>query len=120
MESARQILANLKVQMEHINQESFGSQAAPESSLPDSTVEFFRSGRSCAIQSGKTLLQVAEENGIPIPSACRQGQCGTCKSRLLAGHVIMGTEQGLPPHLKAEGFVLTCVGHANGPVKLDA
>jgi hypothetical protein len=32
----------------------------------------------------------------------------------------MDTEDGLDPYRKAQGFVLTCVGHADGPVKLDA
>jgi hypothetical protein len=32
----------------------------------------------------------------------------------------MDAEVGLDPDLRAEGFVLTCVGHADGAVKLDA
>jgi len=34
--------------------------------------------------------------------------------------VRMDTEKGLDPYWRAQGFVLTCVGHADGPVKLDA
>ena len=47
-------------------------------------------------------------------------QFGTCKTRLLAGEVTMSVEQGLDPESRARGFVLTCVGHANGNVRLDA
>jgi hypothetical protein len=32
----------------------------------------------------------------------------------------MTAEQGLDPESKARGFVLTCVAHANGNVRLDA
>jgi len=34
--------------------------------------------------------------------------------------VRMAAEVGLDPDSRAQGFVLTCVGHADGPVKLDA
>jgi hypothetical protein len=32
----------------------------------------------------------------------------------------MDVEEGLDPISKAQGFVLTCVGRAEGTVKLDA
>jgi ferredoxin len=83
-------------------------------------VEFARSGKTCMIRSDQTLLDAAEEHGITIPSSCRQGQCGTCKTKLLAGNVRMDAEDGLDPYWRAQGFVLTCVGHADGAVKLDA
>jgi ferredoxin len=83
-------------------------------------VEFVRSGKTCAIRSGQTLLEAAEEQGIGIPLSCRQGQCGTCRTRLLEGNVRMDAEEGLDPDSRAQGFVLTCVGRADGAVKLDA
>jgi hypothetical protein len=36
------------------------------------------------------------------------------KARLLDGHVRMTTEQGLDPESKGRGFVLMCVGYADG------
>ena len=126
MEAARHILADLGVEPARIRQETFGG-TDPRLKLPESPapktrfqVEFARSGKVCPILEGQTLLQAAAENGIEIPSACRQGQCGTCKTRLLDGHVRMTAEQGLDPDSKMRGFVLTCVGHADGNVKLDA
>jgi len=83
-------------------------------------VEFARSGKTCAVQEGQTLLEAAAEAGVKMDSACRQGQCGTCKTRLLDGQVRMTAEQGLDPESRARGFVLTCVGHAKGNVRLDA
>jgi hypothetical protein len=32
----------------------------------------------------------------------------------------MDAEEGLDAEARAQGFVLTCVGHADGDVKLDA
>jgi ferredoxin len=66
------------------------------------------------------LLEAAEEHGIGIPSSCRQGQCETCQTKLLAGNVRMDSEEGLDPYWGAQGFVLTCVGHVDSAVKLDA
>jgi ferredoxin-NADP reductase len=124
MDAARKIIIGLGVEPGRITQESFGgppvgqhTSAAVETI---SQVEFARSGKVCSIKQGQTLLQVAEENGVTIPSGCRQGQCGTCKTKLLAGNVVMDAEQGLSPEAKAQGFVLTCVGRADGAVKMDA
>jgi ferredoxin-NADP reductase len=118
MEASRAILTGLGVKPDRIRQESFGS-SLPKSAHSESTgldlgvtVEFARSGKTCTVQSGQTLLQVSEEHGVGIPSFCRQGQCGTCKTKLLAGHVRMDAEEGLDPESRSQGFVLTCVGHA--------
>jgi ferredoxin-NADP reductase len=126
MDASRAILLGLGVKPERIRQESFG-RSAPTGAQPvsavaqtDGVVEFARSGRVCAVRSGQSLLEAAEEHGVGIPSSCRQGQCGTCKTKLLAGNVRMDTQEGLDADSKAQGFVLTCVGHADGAVKLDA
>jgi glycine betaine catabolism B len=125
-ETARNILSELEVQPERVRQEVFGgvggapkpvAQTATESAF---TVEFAKSRRTCTVLEGQTLLEAAAEAGVQIPSACRQGQCGTCKTRLLNGQVRMTAENGLDPESKSLGFVLTCVGHAEGNVSLDA
>lgn len=126
MDSTRRILATLGVAPERIIQESFGgvpasaTRPATPAAETASSVEFVRSGKTCPVRQGQTLLQAAEEQGVTIRFGCRQGQCGTCKTKLLAGNVTMDAEQGLSPDAKAQGFVLTCVGHPNGAVKLEA
>jgi Na+-transporting NADH:ubiquinone oxidoreductase subunit NqrF len=125
MDASRSILLGLGVKPERIMQESFGEPASgsvPISTSPETAtvVEFVRSGKTCTVRSGQTLLEAAEEHGVGIPSSCRQGQCGTCKTQLLAGSVRMATQEGLDPDSRAPGFVLTCVGHADGAVRLDA
>jgi ferredoxin len=126
MDASRAILTGLGVKPERIMQESFGGSAPKGAPLvssaaqKDAPVEFARSGKTCVVRSGQTLLEAAEEHGVGIPSSCRQGQCGTCKTKLLAGNVRMDAEEGLDPDSKAQGFVLTCVGYADGAVRLDA
>jgi ferredoxin-NADP reductase len=126
MGASRTILTALGVKPERIRQESFGGavprKAPSDTGVPEEgvVVEFGRSGKTCTVRSGQTLLEAAEEHGVGIPSSCRQGQCGTCKTKLLEGNVRMDAEEGLDPYWRAQGFVLTCVGHADGAVKLDA
>jgi ferredoxin len=41
----------------------------------------------------RTLLAAAIRQGIGLPYGCRDGACGSCKSRLLEGRVIHGAHQ---------------------------
>jgi ferredoxin-NADP reductase/mono/diheme cytochrome c family protein len=125
MGASRSILTGLGVKPERIRQESFGiipKIAQTESVVAETgtVVEFVRSCKTCIIRSGQTLLDAAEEHGVGIPSSCRQGQCGTCKTKLLGGNVRTESEEGLDPESRGQGFVLMCVGYPDGDVKLDA
>jgi len=124
MDACRGILIALGVKPERIMQESFGAPSpasVPAAEPPEAgaVVQFVRSGKTCTMRSGQTLLEAAEEHGVTIPFSCRQGQCGTCKTKLMAGNVRMASEAGLDPDSRAQGFVLTCVGRADGVVRLD-
>jgi ferredoxin-NADP reductase len=125
MDHVRGILSELGVDPSRILQEKFGgkrfiAQTELETDAPAGAIEFARSGRTCSFSAGRTLLEAAELNGVNIPYSCRQGQCGTCATRLLSGHVTMDSENGLDADLKAQGYVLTCVARAQGDVRLDA
>ena len=87
---------------------------------PQGLAEFEQSNTIVAFFEGQSLLDAAEKYGINIPFSCRQGQCGTCATRLLSGEVQMDFEDGLDPALKAKGYVLACVARAKGDVRLDA
>jgi ferredoxin-NADP reductase/mono/diheme cytochrome c family protein len=125
MDHINGVLAALNVPLEKIMQESFGGiktnvSARLEGEGSVGVVDFAGSGRTSTLSPGQTLLEAAEAAGVNIPSACRQGRCGTCAARLLAGDVQMASEEGLDPALKARGYVLTCVARAQGKVCLDA
>jgi ferredoxin-NADP reductase len=125
MERVGEILASLGVESEHIKVESFDTKHVPSAALEfenedGATIEFARSGKLAVSLSGKNLLEVAELNGIAIPSGCRAGQCGACVTRLLDGEVEMSCEDALDPSQKSQGYVLLCVGRAKGNIRLDA
>lgn len=122
MQAARAILEQQGVSGSRIEQESFGPAAKPKPSeaATGETVTFRRSGKTVQLGEGQTLLEAAEGSGVEIPSSCRQGQCGTCATRLVKGEVSLDADAGLTPEQREAGFTLTCVGHARGDVELDA
>jgi ferredoxin-NADP reductase/uncharacterized membrane protein YhdT len=124
-EHVSELLKEQGVSGDRIKQESFG--AKPSVPNPDSpgrsavtSVEFSRSGFSFEIVKDQTLLEFAETLGISIPYGCRQGQCGTCATRLLRGSVSMETDDGLSAEQKQAGFILPCVSRVQGSVSIDA
>jgi len=123
MHSVRQVLTSLGVNEGRITQESFGEHTTGESpaqNAPPATAEFLRSNVVCEFPVGSTLLEVAETNGVTIPFGCRQGQCGTCATRVLSGAVHMDTDAGLTVDQKSTGYVLACVSRAAGNVVVQA
>jgi ferredoxin-NADP reductase len=124
MNHVSDLLKSLGVDPQRILQERFGGKGAHASVAADAETEglaeFAQSNTIVAFFKGQSLLEVAEKYGINIPSSCRQGQCGTCATRLLSGEIHMDNEDGLDPGLKAQGYVLTCVARAKGDVRLDA
>jgi ferredoxin-NADP reductase len=123
METARQILLTLGVSEERILQESFGERptdSRPPEAHPVETVVFIHSRKVCQVSDGGTLLDAAERNDVQIPYGCRQGQCGTCATRVLSGAVQMDVEAGLTAEQKNAGYVLPCVSRAKGTVVLAA
>ena len=97
-----------------------GEGAASDAGAVAAKVRFQRSGQLVRNSSARTILEIAEESGIDIPFECRSGICGQCKTKLLAGRVMMEAEDALSPAEKARGFILACQAHAVGDVVIDA
>jgi ferredoxin-NADP reductase len=125
MDNARQILSTLGVNQDQILEESFGESKRSTASRPlqarsAGTIVFLHSEKVCQASAGSTLLDLAERNEVQIPYGCRQGLCGTCATRVLSGAVQMDVEAGLTADQKNAGYVLPCVGRAEGTVVLAA
>jgi len=78
-EQATAMLPPARVHMEY-----FG---AKESAATDGgfIVELARSGKSLKVHAGKTILDSLLDLGIEPPYSCREGICGTCEVRVMAG-----------------------------------
>jgi ferredoxin-NADP reductase len=125
MQDASELLKEQGVSGDRIKQESFGGKASlaiPDPSGDSSVpfVEFLRSGFQFELLPDMTLLEFAETVGVSIPYGCRQGQCGTCATRLLQGRVTMQAEDGLSAEQKRAGFILPCVSKIHGSICIDA
>jgi glycine betaine catabolism B len=125
MQHVSELLKEQGVSADRIKQESFGGKASlavPDPSAGSSVpfVEFLRSGFQFELIPDMTLLEFAETVGVSIPYGCRQGQCGTCATRLLQGRVTMDAEDGLSAEQKRAGFILPCVSKIHGSICIDA
>jgi CDP-4-dehydro-6-deoxyglucose reductase len=74
------------------------------------TVTVQPSGVSFSVPRDDAILAAAIRSGIGLPYGCRDGACGSCKSRLVEGRVIHGAHQvkALSPAEEEAGFILTC------------
>ena len=66
------------------------------------------------------MLEASEEVGVNIDYSCRQGYCGTCKVRLLAGEATMAVEDALTPEDKGAHIILACQAKSKADVSIDA
>ncbi len=67
-------------------------------------------GLAFEVDDDETVLAAAIRLGVGLPYGCRDGACGTCKSRLIEGRVRLGPHQAkaLSQAEEAAGFILPC------------
>lgn len=93
---------------------------APEAAK-SAVISFAKSGKEINCTSEQFILEVAEAEGLDVPSSCRSGNCGTCKQKLLSGEVeYEGEPNALSNSEKEQGFILTCISHPVGRIAIDA
>lgn len=81
-------------------------------------VIFARSDVTCRWDDqSQTLLELAEENGVPMDFGCRVGNCNTCLTAVKDGAVDYVRD---PNEMPDEGSCLTCIGVPDGDLVLDA
>ncbi len=74
------------------------------------TVRLEPSGRSFNADAGQSILDAALAAGVVLPYGCRDGACGACKGRILAGAVDHGKSRPdtLNESERASGKALFC------------
>ena len=78
-------------------------------------VVFSKVGKEIPCDEEDTILEIAEQEGIELPSGCRMGACGSCKLPLLEGKVNYDDEPECEP-----GHIFTCIAKPLGRVVIDA
>jgi CDP-4-dehydro-6-deoxyglucose reductase, E3 len=78
--------------------------------------------RCFEVQRDEPILSAAIRQGIGLPYGCRDGACGSCKSRLLEGRVIHGAHQQRALSVAEEdaGLMLPCCAAAQTDCVIEA
>ena len=79
------------------------------------------SGHTFGAEADETVLQAAMRADLMIPYGCRNGACGTCKGRILAGDVDFGAHQPstLTDDEKRKGLALFCVARPKTDIVIE-
>lgn len=109
---------------DHINYEAFGPSSIKRPGAEDpwqqaiGALVTFARGRQEAVWQAehRSLLEMAEEAGLPVGSGCRIGNCGQCLTGVLQGKVRAVKSPGAAV---PDGTCLACISVPEGPVVLD-
>ena len=68
------------------------------------------SGHCFSVADNATILEAALDAGINLPYGCKNGACGACKGKVVAGQVDLGIAQdsALPADERIAGMALFC------------
>ena len=79
------------------------------------------SGHQFTVKPGETLLSAALNAGFSLPYGCRNGACGACKGKVLAGSVDYGVfqEGALTQEEKRQGLALFCCAKAETDLTIE-
>jgi glycine betaine catabolism B len=116
MAAVRELLKKVDFDMAHYHEESFNfaelnasvTTETPKMSGGGFSVELTKSGVTISCAADQFVLNAAHAAGYRLPSACSQGLCGTCKSKLISGKVDMKHKGGIRPREIEQGLFLPC------------
>jgi propane monooxygenase reductase component len=84
-------------------------------------VRFEPVGIEMEVEEGETVLDAAFRQGISLMHGCKEGQCGSCKSKLIDGDIelLKYSTFALPDYESETGHVLLCRTHAFSDVSFE-
>jgi len=79
------------------------------------------SGHTFTPEADETILEAALRQGFTLPYGCRNGACGSCKGKVVAGQVDYGDHQPntLTDEEKAQGLALFCCAKPLSDVTIE-
>lgn len=124
MEMVRTAARAAGVSADNYGEESFDfssplAEITPTAETRQRTVTFAKSGKSFACPETSTILGAVKAAGLPLPSSCARGMCGTCKTFKHSGEVTMAHEGGIRQREIDRGFILPCVSRPLTDIVLD-
>ena len=84
-------------------------------------VRFEPLGIEMDVEEGETVLDAAFRQGISLMHGCKEGQCGSCKSKLIDGDIEMlkYSTFALPDYESENGHILLCRTHAYSDINVE-
>lgn len=84
-------------------------------------ITFIQSRQTVPVDPSSSILELAEQAGVPVTSGCRAGACGLCKVRTRGGQVRYDSPpSGLSAADRQAGLALACVGYPTGALEIEA
>jgi ferredoxin len=122
MESLVPALLQWGVPAEHIRYEAFGPASVKglrgDAITAPCDVQFARSGVEARWTGAESsLLELAEQSGVPLDYGCRAGSCGQCRVMIAAGRVVHAKQPGVQ---LVDGECLACIARPEGDVVVEA
>ena len=123
MKNVETLLDAHKISREKIFKESFvtgtidkkdkkePATSGSENKAREVTIRYDGNEFKVMVEPHRTILETALDEGIDLPYSCQSGLCTACRGKCLSGKVKLDEEEGLSQSERAEGYVLTCVGH---------
>lgn len=116
MQAVRELSATLGVPAEAYCEENFSPPAAdiPAMETPAQAggavfqLNLAKQDKCISIPSEANILNAMRQAGVSIPSSCGEGECGTCKTKLVSGKVHMEHAGGIRQREIDAGFFLPC------------
>lgn len=87
----------------------------PDEEADTFEIEYVKEGETLEVRENETILDAAEDEGMELPYACREGQCLSC-----GGWIADGPAEDFVEHHRNEmlseaelddGYTLTCVAY---------
>ncbi len=79
-------------------------------------------GHEFTVRGGESILDAALRQGVTLPYGCRNGTCGSCKGKVVAGEVSYGetVPVALTDEERTRGMALFCQARPVGDVTIEA
>lgn len=79
------------------------------------------SGRTFEAAADETILGAALRHSVGLPYGCKNGACGSCKGRVVAGDIVQGDHaaSALSAQEKTEGRALFCCATAASDITIE-
>jgi 3-ketosteroid 9alpha-monooxygenase subunit B len=78
------------------------------------TIHFEGKVHQVPYKKGQTILVAARAAGLSPNSACEEGFCASCAAKRIKGKIVLANNDIYTDDDLANGWILTCQGHAFG------